>query len=415
LAEILQGFDYICRIIMKRILTTLAVCFIPLFLDAQVVPWALFPGTGQVHTEETADTLTHTSVPDSAGFRLDIPETMELTFLLPFHAVSEPSASSYAFYSGALLAVREAGLAGKSINVNACDITDSAFPITEDILRKSDVIIGPIAEKDIRSLLPLCTDGEFIVSPLDPKAAALTDSSAVIHAPSRNEDQVKDIVKWLSEEFRPEDKVMVVSESGVPMSPSSQLLLSELAAAGIAYQNISYEVLNGLGMAETFEATATENGCTRFFIASDNEAFIGDAIRNVNLMAFKKINVTVYCTARIKSCSMIDVDSYHTVNLRMSASYFPDFESREVKNFIMAYRAIFQDEPNSFSFHGYDTARYFINMCDTYGRQWHKKLPEHSERGLQTDFRFVEKQGKGNVNAAVRRVIYNSDYSISLQ
>ncbi len=126
------------------------------------------------------------------------------------------------------------------------------------------------------------------------------------------------------------------------------------------------------------------------------------------------MNVTVYSTAKVKSCSMIDVDTFHTVQMRMSASYFTDYNSPDVQAFILAYRAIFHNEPDSFAFHGYDTAHFLLSMCSQYGRQWHKKLPEYSERGLQANFNFKDSTGKGLVNNAVRRIIYNPDYSITV-
>ena len=82
----------------------------------------------------------------------------------------------------------------------------------------------------------------------------------------------------------------------------------------------------------------------------------------------------------------------------------------------MAYRALFNAEPNQFAFHGYDTMHFFIDICRTYGRQWPKVLQDYSERGLQTDFRFAREEGaEGFVNTAVRRVIYTPDFKVVLQ
>ena len=50
---------------------------------------------------------------------------------------------------------------------------------------------------------------------------------------------------------------------------------------------------------------------------------------------------------------------------------------------------------------------YFVTMCTKFGRQWYKRLPEYSQKGLQADFRFTP--GSPRVNQAVRRVIYNKD------
>ena len=151
-------------------------------------------------------------------------------------------------------------------------------------------------------------------------------------------------------------------------------------------------------------------------MAADDESFANDAVRNVNLMLFKKHDVALYAPSRIRSFSMIETEYLHSVNTHISAAYFTDFNTKNVSNFIMAYRALYNAEPNQFAFHGYDTMHFFVNICRTYGRQWPKVLQDYSERGLQTDFRFTREEGnKGFVNTAVRRVIYTPDYRIVLQ
>ena len=56
----------------------------------------------------------------------------------------------------------------------------------------------------------------------------------------------------------------------------------------------------------------------------------------------------------------------------------------------------------------------FASLYLEYGRRWFRKMPQFNWRGLQTDFRFEPGKGKGQVNKAVRRIIYNKDYSITL-
>ncbi len=44
-----------------------------------------------------------------------------------------------------------------------------------------------------------------------------------------------------------------------------------------------------------------------------------------------------------------------------------------------------------------------------------EKLPVAGEKsGLQSNFRFVKMENGGYLNTGVRRIVYNSDYSISL-
>jgi hypothetical protein len=268
----------------------------------------------------------------------------------------------------------------------------------------------------MKVMLEKCPDGKFIVSPLDPQAVALAKDSPSIQAPTPTALQNQDIVRWAVEDMAPGDSLVLITQKGVTLSDGSRCIVDALKASGVRYHTISYGILEGLSIQKAFEAHCSANGITRYIVAADDESFANDAVRNVNLMLFKKHDVALYAPSRIRSFNMIETEYLHSVNTHISAAYFTDWGNKNVSNFIMAYRALFNAEPNQFAFHGYDTMHFFIDICRTYGRQWPKLLQDYSERGLQTDFRFVRDEGAaGFVNTAVRRVIYTPDFKVVLQ
>ncbi|MBO4525957.1 MAG: hypothetical protein J5692_05130, partial [Bacteroidales bacterium] len=86
-----------------------------------------------------------------------------------------------------------------------------------------------------------------------------------------------------------------------------------------------------------------------------------------------------------------------------------------VQAFILAYRALYGAEPNQFAFHGYDCLTYFVTLCSHYGRDWFHRLSAEGGHGLQTDFSFGLAPRAGQVNQAVRRVIYTPEFETVLQ
>ncbi len=348
------------------------------------------------------------------AFVLDIPERISVALLLPFTS-SKLSDNTVDFYSGLLLAARDLGKSGVQIDIDAIDVRDSSS-ITPASLAGHDIIFGPITSKDMKVMLERCPDGKFIVSPLDPQAVALTKNAPSIQAPTPTALQNQDIVRWAIEEMAPGDSLVLITQKGVTLSEGSKCIVDALKASGVKYHTISYGILEGLSIQKAFEAHCSANGITRYIVAADDESFANDAVRNVNLMLFKKHDVALYAPSRIRSFNMIETEYLHSVNTHISAAYFTDWGNKNVSNFIMAYRALFNAEPNQFAFHGYDTMHFFIDICRTYGRQWPKVLQDYSERGLQTDFRFVrDEDAAGFVNAAVRRVIYTPDFKVVLQ
>ena len=351
---------------------------------------------------------------DSSAFVLDIPERIKVAVILPFTS-SRLSDNTVDFYSGLLLAARDLGISGISVDIDAIDVRDSTF-ISPASLDGHDIIIGPITFKDMQMVLAKCPEERFVISPLDPQAAALSKDYPSIQAPTPTATQNEDVVRWAIEDMQPGDSLVLITSKGAPLSEGSNCIVEALKASGVKYRTISYGILEGLQIQKEFEWHCSANGTTRYIVAADDESFVNDAVRNVNLMLFKKHTVALYAPSRIRSFNMIETEYLHSVNTHISAAYFTDFNDKNVSNFIMAYRALYNVEPNQFAFHGYDTMHFFVDIVRTYGRQWPKVLQDYSERGLQTDFRFTREDGEnGFVNSAVRRVVYTPEYQIVLQ
>ena len=355
-----------------------------------------------------------TAVDSLDAFVLDIPERISVALLLPFTS-SKHSDNTVDFYSGLLLAARDLGKSGVRIDIDAIDVRDSSS-ITPSTLADKDIIFGPITTKDMQVILGKCPEGKYIISPLDPMAFKLTGESPSIQAPTPTSLQNQDIVCWAIEDMAPGDSLVLITQKGVTLSEGSKCIQDALKDSGVKFHTISYGILEGLSIQKAFKWHCSANGVTRYIVAADDESFVNDAVRNVNLMLFKKHDVALYAPSRIRSFSMIETEYLHSVNTHISAAYFTDWGNKNVSNFIMAYRALYNAEPNQFAFHGYDTMRFFINVCRTYGRQWPKVLQDYKERGLQTDFSFArEEDATGFVNTAVRRVIYTPEFKVVLQ
>ena len=107
------------------------------------------------------------------------------------------------------------------------------------------------------------------------------------------------------------------------------------------------------------------------------------------------------------------MENLHNLRMHASLSYNIDYDSPQVKRFLLEYRALYGTEPTQFSFQGYDIARFFIAACAEYGRGWLEKLASMNRMQLlQNDFLFAEEEDGGFVNQGIRRVVYTTDYKI---
>ena len=131
-------------------------------------------------------------------------------------------------------------------------------------------------------------------------------------------------------------------------------------------------------------------------------------------MLGKGFDVIMYAPSKVRNFDSIDGTALHDVSAHISTAYHVNYGSPEVDSFVRAYRALFRTEPSQFAFQGYDTARYFIQRVASYGNAWTHKLGLERSRGLHTDFLFESDENDNHRNVAVRRIVYQPDYTTIL-
>lgn len=370
-------------------------------------PWTFRPkyGTEDDNIAEQPDTLAQEGqIVDE--FIFDIPETINLALLLPLKSVVSPSSNFMDYYSGALMATRDLGNKGMKIDLNVFDTTDPGARITDAGLASADIIIGPVSADELAKTLERCPEDKFIVSPIEPKARALADSSRIIQVPAVSEAQVDDLIDWISSDMQPSDKLLVVKDATAAAGGESDELLAKLSETGIQYSVIDSPKFDGFDLLQ---------GTLRVLVISEKDSFLCGSVNAIAKLGASKGNVILYSTSKLRSLEGINAEALFNAQCHMVSSYFIDYTDARIKDFVLSYRALFGAEPSSFAFHGYDSISYFVSMCAEYGRQWYKKLPEKSWKGLQADFKFEDTDTVGKVNSAVRRIVYRQDLSIVLQ
>lgn len=346
-------------------------------------------------------------------------QKVNAVLMLPFNVSGEnsrPSTGNIDYYCGTLMAVKKLGENGIDINLSVYDIADGNLHITLDRLQSSDIVLGPVSSGDIGRLLNVAPVNTVVVSPLDHRSEQLTLTYPnLIQAPSSPAAQIRDLVNWINEDRTPADQVIVIHEKGYEMSEENVIASQMLENTGIPYKSFSYSILEGREITTSLESLMNPETGNKVLVLSESEAFVNDVIRNLNLMIYNGYDIVLYGPSRIRSFETIETDNLHNVNLHTSVSYFIDYDSEDVRKFLMEYRALFNTEPTPYAFQGYDTACFLLDCCSKYGDRLTERLGETEASMLQTNFRFERKApGKGYVNNAVRRVVYGPDYSITL-
>jgi len=358
-----------------------------LLFVAQAIPWYLFPGntvkTQPVPEPDSVAVSVPLAIKDSSqvcvdtAYKADIPASINISLILPLNASAEADGNMSDFYLGALLAARSLGEEGLKLTLRPFDISTGLPSLS--FLSESDVIIGPVSLPDINSVLTVCPPEKHIISPLDHSVSSLLDTAPIVQVPPSSWQLSESLREWMEEET---------------VAPDMDVILKD---------GYDFSKLDTLCSPDTL---------VRFLLASTDERFCSEAVRNVSVQAMLRNRVELYAPSRLRNLENLNMELLHEASTRMVSAYNVNYSDEAVKSFVYSYRALFNAEPGSFAFHGYDTVRFFAHLCAKYGRNWFEKAEEYSEKGLQMTFAF-KKRGAGMINSAHRKIIYNKDYSIS--
>lgn len=337
--------------------------------------------------------------------------------MLPLNAKDgKGSESNMDFYSGALIAAREAGLEGTGVDLSVYDVADGTIPMTENRIKVTDFTIGPVSRTDLTTLLGKVPEDFFVISPFDPRAESLVAGHRnLIQAPASVFAQYENLASWIKEDRAYGEKLVVIFEKGMRENSESTAAEAFLQAAGLQYSSFSYSILEGRNVLGPIKSLMNQGKVNRVLVVSESEAFVNDLVRNLNLLVHDNCPVVLYGPSKLRSFETIDVEDYHNVNLHLAMSYYVDYDSKDVQDFLLEYRALCNTEPGPFAFQGYDIMRYFIGLCSRYGKDWPAHLEDGSDgKMLQSDFRF-RRYGEGGLeNIGIRRIVYCPDYSVRL-
>ena len=349
--------------------------------------------------------------------------SVKVALILPFDAASgSPSVNYLDFYAGALLAVENQRNAGIDIRMTVIDLPDLNEDDSElnDNLFDNDVIIGPVRAAEMLLIQRICKIfGTPFVSPLDPAAEDyVSDNPYFFQIPTSPKRQAANLVARLKA-----DGNGPVTLFCNPVSPEEEQLEARyevaLTEAGVPFRKISYEVLRGRLITEELREQMNpgeEILPQRVLIASEDEAFASDVVRNMNLLnTLYNIPVTLYAPNRLRAFETIDAANLYKLGLRVSTPYYVDYTSEDTRNFILKYRALYNTEPSQYAFQGYDILTYFIATLNDLGSAFFDFVEYYPMDLLQNSIRFMKTNEEGGyVNVHTRDIEYRPDNTVKV-
>ncbi|MFA5444265.1 MAG: LysM peptidoglycan-binding domain-containing protein [Bacteroidales bacterium] len=319
------------------------------------------------------------------------------------------------FYQGALLAAQEMKERGMPLVLQVFDWYRQSVDVllSGESLGKSDLIIGPVYANDIGSTIAYFRNSNIkIVSPLDGNAEIWVNSYPhLFQVQPTLEAQQESLLKYLDPHGA---SVWIISEEGEQqVAPGLRSILDKNL---INYRHFSYDVLQGREVTEVLREALGMNERNQIIIASQNEAFVSDAVRNLHLLhAYDSIPIELFGLSRWRTFETLDLNALHQLKVILPLSVYADYSANEVKAFVRNFRTIYDGEPSQYAFQGYDVMLYFLNAMFLYGSDFEFCLDNLHIPLLQNKFSFSRRSPEsGYSNTGIRMIRYLPDFTVAL-
>ena len=368
--------------------------------------------------------------------RYDIDRELNISLFLPINGNDKLATNKnfIEFYAGTLLAIENLKASGTNINLTLNDtkLGSAADIIKYEQLPTTDLIIGPIISNHLSEVLNITESLSIpVISPMDMRVESLLPSNNnLIQAPSLADAQMSNLVNKLQQDISKnyiEGNVVLCYEQLGRDTAMVRVAKELLESHNINYKSVSYTILEGRSITKEIRAALSDTLTNYVLVPSNNEGFVNDAVRNLNLVynSYEKnatednplrFSLNLYGMSKWRSFSTIEPDIFHKMGLQISLPYYVDYSNGETKKFLLKYRALYNAEPSPYAYQGYDTAKYFISLVQRFGKEFLQASELPAESMLQSSYNLKRDSNEGGFgNNATRIIKYNSDYTIVLE
>ena len=317
------------------------------------------------------------------------------------------------FYEGLSLAVDSLQRAGMRVQLRVFDTEQSRYNVESLVnsgkLDNLDLIIGPFFT-DLQAIV-----SDFALKNRIPIVAPLSSSGEFEKhnpyyfkvVPDKNL-LLKKTSEFITEEYY--DKNLIVLNPDGQNREMIELAKEELLFTGYRMQENQIFFYEHSG--NNMENLLSKNNGNIFIIPSESEAQVSLNVTNLNLLS-RTFPITLVGSPNFLRFRSIQTEDLHNEKLTLVSPYFVDYKSPEVINFIRKFRRHYENEPNQYSFQGYDVAFYFLTALFNYGNDFINCLP--AMKVSLTQLRPVfEKTGPngGYINRGVTAIQHTPNFDV---
>lgn len=333
------------------------------------------------------------------------------------------------FLEGALLAIDSLRLSGLSMNVHIFDTEKSPNTVrnlvTSGALDNMDLIFGPVYPETLEIASIFSRIRKIpIVSPLSSKGIGIDDNPYLFQV-NPTEEMQHDLASIYLSRFYDKNILLVIDTNDLNYMTSRyssnirNYLTYKINASDLRYRQILFTdkdraVSLDDSLAFRLEDVLSLRRENLIIIPSTNKVFVADMINRLNNLSLH-YDITIFGKPQWGKFDALQLESLYNLNLHYYTNFsnpYVNYADPLIRDMCKKYRRNFNNQPDRFSFQGFDISYYFIKALYLFGTDFIKHVdcwPEVlNHPTLQTSFHFVRKSEiSGFENQALSIVRYN--------
>lgn len=311
------------------------------------------------------------------------------------------------FYQGFKLALDSLSAEGYNYKLQVFDTQENELQLVNLARARSvltnDLIVGPVFPVQIKTFSEFADlKDKLQISPLAASNPTQFNNSKLVTLTNNIDQHAHKIADFINRNYKPGNVNIVVINTQrndeEKFSAPFKNYLIQLSSNAFVINERS----NSIGLEEHLSSTKTN----LVIIASDLRDFLLPTIDRLYKVSQTGSKIEVFGHPNWAKAQFLNAEKMQWLNTRISSSYFVDFKSTKVKNFIARYLVDYKSDPGEYAFKGFDTGYYFGKLLASYGEEYAKHLTEGKYEGLHNDFRFVEDMKTGFLNTELKILKY---------
>jgi len=292
------------------------------------------------------------------------------------------------FYQGLMLGIDSAANEGLNFKVNVFDSRDDNSQLAaltkREAVKSSNLMIGPIFPDGVKYMSQFSEANKMpMVSPLAASKPTEFNNPYLISVVNNIEQHGIKLADYIAKQYKADQSIVVL----INTKKSSDEQFAAPIRKQFAQKHPSF-IVQEFTSTFIFETKMVKGKKYAVILCSDDAPFVSPSLTKL----YRLKNIAGYPIQLFGhpnwAKQTYSTDQLQNLQTVLSSSYFIDYKSKPVVDFIKAYRAKYEFEPTEYAFKGFDTGYYFGKLMAKHGLSYLDFLVKENYKGLHNDFDF---------------------------